>query len=128
MTVWMGFDHPSPLPHGSGGRYAAPVWGRIAGDLGGEASEIFQKWRTLPEGVTGRRIDTRTGFTVPEGCSTVKEKDTRVEYYLEGTEPREVCPCTRDAFSCWIPPVDFRRREGGGRLGPGFPAEDGMES
>jgi penicillin-binding protein 1A len=100
ISVWMGFDSPKPLSNGSGGLYAAPVWGRIAQDLGGERREIPSSWQELPDGISRVRLDLRTGFAVPEGCDAVKPDTTRNEYFLEGTEPSAICPCTDGSPVC----------------------------
>jgi 1A family penicillin-binding protein len=64
-VVWIGFDQPAPiLPGATGGRLAAPVWGRmmaIAGRSGGE-------WET-PEGVVRLPYDPGTGRAIASGCA-----------------------------------------------------------
>jgi len=38
------------------------------------------------------RIDTMTGLRVPDGCVYVPPGETRVELFIEGTEPMSVSP------------------------------------
>ena len=115
--VWFGMDRPVPLsaggrPQATGGYYAAPVWGRFmkhvyygleAEEEGGEgltpALPVPQPWPMLP-GLTTREIDIRTGKLWSRWCD---EENRRVEMFLPGTEPTEVCDASaRSIFR--IPP------------------------
>lgn len=82
--VWVGFDRPRTIvPGGTGGRLAAPVWGRmfrrIAPRNGG--------WR-VPAGLEARVVDA-FGMVVPEGC--LADAPVRQEYFLAGTAPDGTC-------------------------------------
>jgi penicillin-binding protein 1A len=86
--VWLGFDRPRPImPGASGGRLAAPVW----------ADLMSSAYRTRPApapwappaNVVSVHIDERTGYLATGSCPPA---DTRIEYFLVGTEPRTYCP------------------------------------
>ncbi|HEX2252586.1 MAG TPA: PBP1A family penicillin-binding protein [Thermoanaerobaculia bacterium] len=89
-AVWIGFDQPrSIVPAATGGRLAAPVWGRMMRrvyngrpDPGG--------WQP-PGDVARRTIDPATGLLIAEGCQP-GPSGSRPEYFLLGTEPQAVCP------------------------------------
>ena len=62
-VVWLGFDTPRQIaPGASGGRLAAPVWGRVAAGLG--AAGDWQR----PESVVERPIDPASGLPLAAGC------------------------------------------------------------
>jgi len=50
--------------------------------------EDAARW-TAPEGITEARIDGSTGYLANESCP---EEHVRTEYFLDGTEPRQICP------------------------------------
>ncbi len=85
--VWLGFDRPRPIvAGGSGGRLAAPVWGRM----------MREAYRTRPNpapwlpptDLVALPVDTTSGLLATSHCPA---NVVRVEYYLPGTEPRESC-------------------------------------
>jgi penicillin-binding protein 1A len=86
--VWIGFDRPqSIVPGATGGRLAAPVWGRLmrrTTALGGAG------WAP-PPGVEERWVDA-AGHTYQDGCPTFGE--LRPEYFLAGTTPPHGCSGT----------------------------------
>jgi penicillin-binding protein 1A len=122
--VWFGMDRPVPIsaggqPQATGGYYAAPVWGRFMNHVyfgmeaegeGGEelvaALPVPQPWPMLP-GLTTREIDTRTGKLWSRWCD---EENRKVEMFLPGTEPTEVCDASARSI--------FRIPRGGGRVPP----------
>jgi 1A family penicillin-binding protein len=64
-VVWIGFDQPAPiLPGATGGRLAAPVWGRMMAMAGRSGVE----WDP-PEGVVRLSYDPVTGRAVASGCA-----------------------------------------------------------
>jgi len=88
--VWMGFDKPRPiLEEATGGRLAAPVWGRIL-------ARVYQNrpapkpW-TAPAGVVSRPVDPATGLIVEKGCAP-EGGPVRNELFLQGKEPAAYCP------------------------------------
>lgn len=110
--VWFGMDRPVPMaprgrPQATGGFYSSPVWGRFmkhvyygmsdvaAADSTLAPDEWFadpvlaipQRW-PIPQGLTTREIDSRTGLLWSRWCS---EENKRTELYIPGTEPTEVC-------------------------------------
>ncbi|TMA25606.1 MAG: penicillin-binding protein [Deltaproteobacteria bacterium] len=85
--VWLGFDKPRPIgPAATGGRLAAPVWGRIvAADSRGRP--VPAPW-TAPDGVEQHDIDVRTGGLATDGCPP---NQVAREYFLRGTAPANDC-------------------------------------
>lgn len=83
--VWIGFDQPRTILRGAtGGRLAAPVWGRIMRRThppGGAG------W-TPPPGVEQRWVDA-AGNLYEEGCPTFG--DLRAEYFIAGTRAPDGC-------------------------------------
>jgi penicillin-binding protein 1A len=90
-TVWFGFDRPRRiLPGAAGGQYAGPVWGQFMRQVYfGNPPElpVLQPWE-FPEGVTARQIDRRSGKLASDFCAG---DQVYTEYFVEGTEPTEVC-------------------------------------
>ena len=88
-TVWIGFDQPRTIvPGASGGRLAAPVWGRIVRSLYGHRDRPAP-W-PVPRGVTVAQVDRTTGMAIAEGCAA--PGPTYREAFLAGTEPPSRCP------------------------------------
>lgn len=82
--VWLGFDDPRPIAHGAtGGRLAAPVWGRIMRRIGAGGGD----WAP-PAGVETRHV-TADGRLLGPGCPA--DGAVRVEYFLAGTAPLADC-------------------------------------
>ncbi len=81
VGVWMGYDQPKSLgDRESGGRVAAPVWlyymQRV---LEGGVGAPFP----VPTGIVFVKVDTNTGL-----LATPRSERTRLECFLEDTEPR----------------------------------------
>jgi penicillin-binding protein 1A len=70
--VWIGFDLPRPVANqATGGRLAAPVWGRLMSRLyAGKPPP--QPW-PVPSSVVERPIDAATGLVLAEGCQQLAE-------------------------------------------------------
>jgi len=90
-TVWFGFDRPRRiLPGAAGGQYAGPVWGqfmrRVYIDEPAELP-VPAPWE-FPAGVVARQIDRESGKLAADFCAG---DATYTEYFVEGTEPTEVC-------------------------------------
>jgi penicillin-binding protein 1A len=86
--VWLGFDKPRPIgPAATGGRLAAPVWGRILAAYQ-RGKPLPAPW-TPPDGLEQHEIDVRTGGLATSGCPP--NQVTR-EYFLPGTAPATDCP------------------------------------
>jgi penicillin-binding protein 1A len=104
-VTWLGFDRPRNIVvNAAGGAYAAPIWADFmrsvyfgsgtggaelaAGDLAtGAARAIPSDW-TRPEGITTATIDGETGRLLTDWCPS---RSARVELFLAGTEPTELC-------------------------------------
>ncbi|HEX7117777.1 MAG TPA: PBP1A family penicillin-binding protein [Longimicrobiales bacterium] len=83
--VWIGFDRPQRVvPGATGGRLAAPVWGRI---MRRAAPASGAGW-TPPPGVETRLVDA-WGNVLPQACAPYGA--VREEYFLAGTVPPATC-------------------------------------
>jgi membrane peptidoglycan carboxypeptidase len=98
--VWMGFDKPRPiLEDATGGRLAAPIWGRMM--------ERFYAGRKppapwhRPDSVAARAVDPATGLLLKEGC-TPAAGTAYEELFLDRATPAAYCPgreaAPRDGF------------------------------
>jgi penicillin-binding protein 1A len=89
-TVWIGFDLRRPIASGaSGGRAAAPVWGRLMrhAPLDPEGPDTWER----PDDVVERALDPETGRPIRPGCEPTGTR-LRTELFLEGADFDEVCP------------------------------------
>ncbi|MDP3279042.1 MAG: PBP1A family penicillin-binding protein [Deltaproteobacteria bacterium] len=83
--VWVGFDDRQRLGSGEeGARSALPMWVRFFGDYVRARRPAAVDF-VRPEGIVTARIDPVTGMLARPGQS-----DAIDEYFLSGTEPREV--------------------------------------
>jgi 1A family penicillin-binding protein len=98
--VWIGFDKPRPiLEDATGGRLAAPIWGRIM--------ERFYTGRKppapwhRPDSVAAHRVDPATGLLLKAGCTPAAGTPYE-ELFLDRTTPAAYCPgqeaVPRDGF------------------------------
>ncbi|MCA0988948.1 transglycosylase domain-containing protein [Guptibacillus algicola] len=88
-SVWIGYDEGKKLNHRNDGFYAKKIWAHFVEDaLEGEKVKEFK----APEGVVGIEIDPQTGKIADEDCP-----NKRLTYYIEGSEPHEVCDVHVDA-------------------------------
>ena len=88
--VWIGFDRPSPVvDRASGGRLAAPVWGRMMRQIY-RNREGPGDWER-PEDVVEREIDPASGLVLADGCRP-ETGSARSELFLESALPAAVCP------------------------------------
>jgi 1A family penicillin-binding protein len=98
-AVWIGFDRGRPIvPNGSGGRLAAPVWGRImrAAMRGVER----ETWKA-PGGVVQRQVAASSDRVIAPGCRA--RGDSYTEYFLRRHVPPALCPrgTRRDERTWW---------------------------
>jgi len=83
--VWIGFDRPREIVSGAtGGRLAAPVWGRIMRRI---APASPTGWAP-PPGIELHWVD-EVGTPHTEGCPILGE--LRPQYFLAGTVPPDSC-------------------------------------
>lgn len=90
-SVWVGFDRNSiSLGRGqAGGVVAAPIWAKFMRDA---LQDKPATWYSRPRGVYAIKICRNSGLLPTKEC-----KDTMVEYFLEGTIPKEYCyDCGRE--------------------------------
>jgi penicillin-binding protein 1A len=87
-AVWIGFDQPRPITAAAtGGRVAAPVWGRMMARLA-EGRPAPRPW-TAPPGIVAATVDSDTGLVVADGC----EADYAYrEVFLRRHVPAAACP------------------------------------
>jgi 1A family penicillin-binding protein len=89
-TVWIGYDRPTSLGSGAtGGRFAAPVWGRIMRQVYADRPAP-PAWQA-PAGVVARRIDPWSGLVLGEGCHP-RSGGATTEIFLARSIPATVCP------------------------------------
>ena len=87
-AVWVGFDQPRPITAAAtGGRVAAPVWGRMMARLA-EGRRPPPEWQA-PAGVVGLMVDAETGLVVAQGCD---DSSAYREIFLRRHVPAEACP------------------------------------
>jgi 1A family penicillin-binding protein len=85
--IWIGFDTPRTIISGaSGGRLAAPVWGRIMNRVY-RNREVPSGWQRPPQ-VQTEEVDRSTGSVVSASCPPVGP--TYTEYFV-GSAPRDLC-------------------------------------
>ncbi|MFA7270972.1 MAG: PBP1A family penicillin-binding protein [Sterolibacterium sp.] len=89
-TVWLGFDNPRPiLRDATGGRLAAPVWGRIMRRVTHNDAPVHA-WST-PKQIHHLAVDPSTGLVLPRGCRPEQGRSV-LEFFISGTEPASACP------------------------------------
>ena len=87
-SVWIGFDQNRPILEGAtGGRLAAPLWGRVMA----RAYQNRQKPRPWqrPAEVVSRPIDPATGLVLKKECAG---DGAPQELFVEGLIPASYCP------------------------------------
>jgi 1A family penicillin-binding protein len=87
-AVWVGFDQPRAITGAAtGGRVAAPVWGRMMARLT-EGRRPPAAW-TAPAGVVSAVVDSETGLVVANGCEAAYPYR---EMFLRRHVPGVACP------------------------------------
>jgi membrane peptidoglycan carboxypeptidase len=88
-AAWIGFDEPRPImAAATGGRLAAPVWGRMMRKAT-EGRPVPERWRR-PENVVQAWVDADTGVPLAAECR--EDYDAYRELFLRGTLPEAGCP------------------------------------
>ena len=101
--VWVGFDQPRTiLPNGFAADIAVPLWTSF---MKTATKGARPAWLTAPSGIVAARVCRLTGKLATEGCETVQvideqgRKSTRsmtyLEYFADGTQPRDTCDLHR---------------------------------
>ncbi len=89
-AIWVGFDQPKEIvEEASGGRIAAPVWGRIMRKVY-TGRKMPAEW-TAPESVVRRSVDPTSGMLIAKGCKPARGT-VRRELFLSYAQPATVCP------------------------------------
>jgi penicillin-binding protein 1A len=97
--VWIGFDTPKRIVAGaSGGRLAAPAWGRMMNRYYGNTEPV---WWPAPANVVEYDIDPESGGLLEEGCRPRWGAPT-TEIFIRGTEPESICPESDDYEYTWF--------------------------
>ncbi len=82
--VWVGYDNARPIgEHETGSRAALPIWVNFMRSIDLGPVEDFP----IPEGIVARYVDKKTGLLASEGMP-----DAMLQYFKEGTEPKEFTP------------------------------------
>jgi penicillin-binding protein 1A len=125
-VVWMGFDQPRPFLAGAtGGRLAAPVWGRIMRRLSETpGASGVRSWPPPPAGVVGLKVDPGSGRVLRAGCRPEGDAPHREEFFLEEYVPADSCPGgggVKGGFSRFFRGIRnvFRGEDGSRREEPG---------
>jgi penicillin-binding protein 1A len=89
-AIWVGFDQPKEIVEdASGGRIAAPVWGRIMRKVY-SGRRMPAEWEA-PESVVRRMVDPASGMLIAEGCKPARGS-VRRELFLTYAQPATTCP------------------------------------
>ena len=105
--VWIGYDDYSDL-NMEGSKSALPVWTEFMKRAHSLPHYRDTKPFAPPPGVVKVTIDPHNGLRASEGC------DSRVEYFIDGTQPRGYSDCNYDLYEdeYGLRPVAEQRREG----------------
>jgi penicillin-binding protein 1A len=100
--VWVGYDQPRTI---IGGGYASvlavPVWGRF---MAAATAKDRAEWFSTPARITSATICRLSGKLATDSCHesvtdakghVTNESTVYTEYFVEGTEPTELCPIHR---------------------------------
>jgi penicillin-binding protein 1A len=91
VGAWVGYDDMRPIgEHETGARAALPVWVNFMKSIDLGPPDDFP----VPEGVVARYVDKTTGLLADEGRQNVL-----LEYFKEGTEPREYAPLPEESIT-----------------------------
>ncbi len=89
-SIWIGFDQPREIVgEASGGRIAAPIWGRIMRKVY-SARKMPAEWKA-PESVVRRSVDPTSGMVIAAGCKPARG-EVRRELFLSYAQPATTCP------------------------------------
>jgi penicillin-binding protein 1A len=89
-SIWVGFDQPREIvTEASGGRIAAPVWGRIMRKVY-SGRKMPGAWEA-PESVVRRSVDPSSGMLLAAGCKPARGSVQR-ELFLSYAQPATTCP------------------------------------
>ncbi len=85
-AVWVGRDSNQTLGRGeAGGRTALPIWTDLMRRIHADREQL--PFPEPPEGIVSARVDEATGLLARPGADGAVD-----EYFLEGTEPRQLAP------------------------------------
>lgn len=89
-SVWIGFDTPKPVvKDASGGRIAAPVWGRMMKRVYADRKPP-EVW-TRPESIVEKQVDPTSGLLLTPGCKP-RRGAAQKELFLKYAQPASSCP------------------------------------
>jgi penicillin-binding protein 1B len=84
-VVWVGYDDNRDL-NLEGSKSALPIWAEFM-KRASRRSMYRQKLSAAPAGIISASIDSDSGMLAGPLC-----ENTRREYFVTGTQPKEVCP------------------------------------
>jgi penicillin-binding protein 1A len=91
VGAWVGYDDMRPIgEHETGARAALPIWVNFMKSIDLGPPDDFP----VPEGIVARYVDKTTGLLADEGRQNVL-----LEYFKEGTEPREYAPLPEESIT-----------------------------
>jgi membrane peptidoglycan carboxypeptidase len=107
--VWIGFDQPRAiLEDATGGRLAAPIWGRMMERLyvGRRPPAPWHR----PDSVVARSVDPAPGLLLKDGCAPVSGAPYE-ELFLDRAEPKAYCPGREAPPADGFPTVRLARQQ-----------------
>lgn len=94
-VTWVGNNDHTPMGNiVSGVTGAAPIWNKIMKQL---VSKKQAKWPKVPSDVRGMTVCATSGL-LPPPDGTPDKCPTRFEYFMKGTEPKEIDPGRQKVF------------------------------
>ncbi|HEY3157653.1 MAG TPA: PBP1A family penicillin-binding protein [Vicinamibacterales bacterium] len=94
--VWVGYDQPRTIIRGGyAAQLAVPLWARF---MTSATHDDKPEWFRPPSGVITVAIDAASGRLANGECRRAPDAEVRTEYFVQGTEPIDVCPIHRSSF------------------------------
>lgn len=95
VVTWVGNNDHTPMGNiVSGVTGAAPIWNKVMKQL---VSKKQAKWPKIPSDVKGMTVCATSGL-LPPPDGTSDKCPTRFEYFIKGTEPKEIDPGRQKVF------------------------------
>jgi len=94
--VWVGYDQPRTIIRGGyAAQLAVPLWARF---MTSATRDDKPEWFRPPSGVIAVAIDAASGRLASSECRRAPDAEVRTEYFVQGTEPIDVCPIHRSSL------------------------------
>ena len=104
-AVWVGFDDNSELGL-EGAKSALPIWTAFMKAALAARPELAGEFPAKPDSIITAEIDPTTGLLATDQCL-----ERKTEYFIEGSEPKELCDHSPEHPDNPLPP-DFKWPEG----------------